>query len=103
MQCGAGIRALTEPGLYFMAAGLESTGTAPWTYALMARTIMSHIAGCATLEAVPLARKLNHFHYLPFLAERDPMNFPEGLWEKHYLRLAMAPADQPLPIPDTCS
>lgn len=103
VQCGAGIRALTEPGLYFMAAGLESTGTAPWMYALMARTIMSHIAGCATLETVPLARKLNHFHYLPFLAERDPMNFPEGLWEKHYLRLAMAPADQPLPIPDTCS
>lgn len=100
-QAGCGVRALAEPNLYFLAAGLESTGTAPWSYALLARTIMAHIGGAATLEAVPLASKLNHFHYPAFLAARDPLNFPEGQWQDVYRRLALEhPADQPLPLPD---
>ncbi|MDM0021027.1 flavin-containing monooxygenase [Variovorax saccharolyticus] len=100
-QCGCGLRAIAEPGLYFLAAGLESTGTAPWSYALLARTLMSHVQGQATLEPVPLARKLNHFHYPAFLAERDPVNFPQGHWQDEYQRLAFAhPQDLPLPIPD---
>ncbi len=100
-QCGCGLRALAEPGLYFLAAGLESTGTAPWTYAHLARTLMTHIRGQAVLEAVPLAAKLNHFDYLAFLAARDPVNFPDGQWQAMYHRLATAhPVDQPLPIPD---
>lgn len=100
-QCGCGLRALAEPGLYFLAAGLESTGTAPWTYAHLTRTLMAHIRGQAVLEAVPLAAKLNHFHYLAFLAARDPVNFPDGQWQALYRRLATAhPEDQPLPIPD---
>jgi hypothetical protein len=94
------MRALTEPGLYFLAGVLDSTGTTPWAYALMARTIMSHIAGHATLEAVPLARKINHFELATYLAARDPVNFPAGQWVEDYLRLATMPADQPLPIPD---
>jgi cation diffusion facilitator CzcD-associated flavoprotein CzcO len=99
-QCGCGIRAIQEPGLYFMAAGLDSTSTAPWVYCLMARTIMSHIAGTAVLELEPLAGKVNHFHYAAFLAERDPKSFPKGRWESHYLNLAATPASQALPIPD---
>jgi cation diffusion facilitator CzcD-associated flavoprotein CzcO len=100
-QCGCGVVATAEPGLYFLAAGLESTGTAPWAYALLARTLMSHMGGRATLEPVPLARKLNHFHYPAFLAARDPVNYPEGQWEDEFRQLALAhPEDQPLPIPD---
>ena len=100
-QCGCGVRALAEPNLYFMAAGLESTGTAPWSYALLARTLMAHIRGQATLELVPLASKINHFHYPAFLAARDPVNFPQGQWEDLYRRLGTShPVDQPLPIPD---
>lgn len=100
-QCGCGIRALAEPNLYFLAPALESTGTAPWVYALMARTLMAHIRGRASLEPVPLPHKINHFHNLAFLAERDPESFPPGQWQAHYLRLATAyPADQPLPVPD---
>jgi hypothetical protein len=100
-QCGCGTRAMAESGLYFMATGLESTGTAPWSYALMARTVMSHIQGGATLELVPFARKVNHFDYPAFLAARDPASFPIGRWEDEYRHLAMAhPADQAYPIPD---
>ncbi len=100
-QCGCGTRAIAESGLYFMAAGLESTGTAPWSYALMARTVMSHIRGQATLELVPFARKVNHFDYPALLAARDPVNFPAGRWEAEYHHLATEyPADLPLPIPN---
>lgn len=101
-QCGCGLRALAEPNLYFMTVGLESTGTAPsWAYALLARTLMAHIRGQATLELVPLACKINHFHYPAFLAARDRVNFPQGQWEDLYGRLGTAhPVDQPLPIPD---
>jgi Pyridine nucleotide-disulphide oxidoreductase len=100
-QCGSGTRALAEPGLYFMAAGLESTGTAPWACALMARTVMSHIQGTATLEAVPFPHKINHFDYARFLAARDPHNFPVATWEDDYRHLAVShPEDLPLPIPD---
>ncbi|MES2101517.1 MAG: FAD-dependent oxidoreductase [Pseudomonadota bacterium] len=100
-QCGCGTRAIAESGLYFMAVGLESTGTAPWSYALMARTVMAHIKGQATLELVPLARKVNHFDYPAFLAARDPVNFPAGEWEDAYHHLATEyPADRPLPIPN---
>ena len=100
-QCGCGTRAIAESGLYFMAAGLESTGTAPWSYALMARTVMAHIKGQATLELVPFARKVNHFDYPAFLAARDPLNFPAGEWEDEYRHLATEyPVDRPLPIPN---
>lgn len=100
-QCGCGIRAIAEPNLYFMAAGLESTGTAPWAYALLARTLISHLRGEAVLDLTPLSRKINHFQYPAFLAARDPVNFPEGRWMDHYRHLAFShPTDQPLPIPD---
>jgi len=100
-QCGSGACALAEPGLYFMAAGLESTGVAPWSYALLARTLISHIRGEATLDPVPLAGKLNYFRLPAFLAARDPVNFPPGQWEPAYRRLAIDhPAERPLPIPE---
>lgn len=100
-QCGCGTRAIAEPGLYFLAPCLESTGTAPWSYSMLARTLMSHIRGQATLEPVPLAHKINHFDAAAFLAARDPVNFPAGRWEETYRRLALAhPEEQPLPIPD---
>ena len=99
-QAGCGIRATSEPGLYFMATVLEGTGTAPLSYALIARTIMSHIQGSATLEPVPLSGNLNHFDYVAFLAARDPRSFPDGVWQEEYRRLALAhPADRHLPIP----
>lgn len=99
-QCGCGVLALAEPGLYFMAAALEGTGTAPLTYALLARTIVSHIQGKAVLEPVVPAQKINHFEYAQFLAARDPTNFPAGQWEAEYRGLANDhPGDQPLPIP----
>ncbi|MDM0109822.1 NAD(P)-binding domain-containing protein [Variovorax sp. J22R24] len=99
-QCGCGVLAMAEPGLYFLAAGLESTGVAPWAYAMMIRTLMSHLRGEATLEPVPLTRKINHFHYVPFLAARDPVNFPEGRWEEEFRQLASVhPPLEPLPIP----
>jgi len=62
---------------------------------------MSHIRGQATLEPVPLARKLNHFECATFLASHDPENYPKGQWEEEFRRLALAhPEDRPLPIPD---
>jgi hypothetical protein len=100
-QCGCGTRAIAEPGLYFMAGGLESTGAAPLAYALLARTLVSHMRGEARLEPVPLARKINHFLLAAFLAERDPVNFPEGSWKEEFRHLAFShPQDQPLPIPE---
>ena len=99
-QTGCGIRALSEPGLYFMATVLEGTGTSPLSYALVARTIMSHIQGSATLEPVPLSGNLNHFDYVNFLAARDTRSFPEGRWQEEYRALAFVhPEDRPLPIP----
>ncbi len=99
-QCGDGMVALAEPNLYFLATGLESTGTAPWAYSLMARTLMAHIRGDAKLGRSPLAGKINHFHYPAFLASRDPVNFPEGEWQAELHRLGVEhPSDQPLPIP----
>jgi hypothetical protein len=99
-QCGCGVLALAEPGLYFMAAALEGTGTAPLTYALLARTIASHIQGHAVLERVATEKKINHFEYARFLAARDPASFPATCWEAEYRRLANEhPGDRPLPIP----
>jgi lysine/ornithine N-monooxygenase len=100
-QCGCGTRSIAEPGLYFMAAALESTGTATWSYALLARTIMSHIRGHARLELEPLTHKLNHFDAAAFLAERDPVSFPDGTWQANLRHLATNyPPDRALPIPD---
>jgi cation diffusion facilitator CzcD-associated flavoprotein CzcO len=100
-RCGCGTFAMAEGAVYFMATALESTGTAPWAYARMARTVMSHIQGRAMLEPVPFARKINHFDDPAFLAPRDPSNFPVGRWEDECRRLATGhPADLPLPIPD---
>lgn len=99
-QCGSGMVAIAEPNLYFLATVLETTGTAPWTYALLARTLVAHIRGQAMLELVPLARRLNHFQMPAFLAARDPVHYPAGQWEAEYQRLALAyPVDRPLPIP----
>ena len=99
-RCNSIVRSVDAPNLYFLAVGLESSGSAPWGYAHLARTIVSHIRGEARLDELVAAGKVNHFELARFLAPRDPGSFPHATWEQAYRELADShPADAPLPIP----
>lgn len=99
-RCGSMVMSLDAPNLYFMSVGLEGTGAAPWLYAHLARSIVSHIGGTATLSHEPVLRHLNYFGVPSFLAGLDPANYPSDTWRKEYLSLATEfPDDRPLPVP----
>ncbi|MFI5446164.1 NAD(P)-binding domain-containing protein [Polaromonas sp. UC242_47] len=99
-RCGCLFRSLDAAKLFFLAVGLEATGSAPWAYAHAARTIMSHIQGKAQLDEVPVQGKINHFESAKFLAPRDPENYPAATWFAAYKDMALThPAEEPMPIP----
>jgi hypothetical protein len=99
-RCGCLCRSLDAHNLFFLAGVLESTGSGPWAYAHMARTIMAHISGKAQLDEVPVQGKINHFELARFLARYDPENYPPQTWAQAYRDMALNhPAELPLPIP----
>ena len=93
-RCGYGFRSLDAANLYFPGVGLDRIGAAPWAYAPMARTIMSHINGTARLEMEPLPHRLNHFDLVNYLAPRDPGSFVPGEWEEQFRKIAMGTGDE---------
>ena len=99
-RCGCIFRSLDAANLYFPGVGLDGIGSAPWSYALMCRSMMSHIQGTARLDNEALARRLNHFDLVDHLAPRDPASFSLDTWRADYRDLALnTPDDQPYPIP----
>lgn len=99
-RCGCLCRSLDAHHLFFLAVVLESTGSGPWAYAHMARTIIAHISGKAHMDEVPVQGKLNHFELARFLAQYDPENYPPQTWLQAYRDMALNyPAELPMPIP----
>ena len=87
--------------LFLLAPGvLETTTVTPWAYAHAAKSIMSHIAGRAELDAPPYHGMINHCDMLKRLAKLDRASYPRGRWYLKYLRLALwHPKNRPMPIP----
>ncbi len=99
-RCGSLFKSLDAKNLFFLAVGLEGTGSAPWAYSLGCKSIAAHIAGKAHFGDEPIARKINHYELLEFLAARDPHNYPDRSWVQQYTELALHhPEGVPLPIP----
>ena len=99
-RCGGLFHSLDAPNLYFPGVGLDGIGAAPWLFALLSRSIMSHINGTANLDQEVVSNRLNHFDIINYLAPRDPANYPPNEWQAHYLDLALhTPDEQPYAIP----
>lgn len=99
-RCGDIFRSLDAPDLYFPAVGLDGIGSEPWYFALMCRSIMSHIRGTARLNNEIPGYRVNHFEVVDYLAPRDPASFPPDTWRAHYRGIALdTPDGQPYPIP----
>lgn len=99
-RCGCIFRSLDAANLYFPSVGLDGIGAAPWAYSLLARSIMSHIAGTAQLDNQVLGHNINHFDIVNYLAPRDRASYPEHAWRAHYRDIALnTPDEQPYPIP----
>ena len=100
-RCACIFRSLDEPDLYFPAVGLEGFGATSWNFALMARSVMSHICGTAQLDLQPLPYRLNHLEMVRHLAQRDPASFG-GVDADAWCRDVGlgTPDDQPYPMPE---
>ena len=100
-RCACIFRSLDEPDLYFPAVGLEGFGATSWNFAIMARSVMSHIVGTAQLDLEPLPYRLNHLEMVRHLARRDPVSFG-GVDADAWCRGAGldTPDDQPYPMPE---
>ncbi len=99
-RCGCIFRSLDAPNLYFPSVGLDGIGAAPWAYALVFRSIMSHIAGTAQLDHEVVGHNINHFDVVDHLAPRDAGSYPAHSWRAHYRDIALnTPDEQPYPIP----
>jgi cation diffusion facilitator CzcD-associated flavoprotein CzcO len=99
-RCGCIFRSLDAGNLVLPQTGLDGIGAAPWAYALLARTVMSHIRGTARLDLASVGHKVNHFDIVAHLAPRDPASFPPERWQAHYREIALGtPDDQPYPVP----
>jgi len=99
-RCGCVMRSLDEPDLYFPGVGLEGYGATSWNFAIMARSVMSHICGTAQLDLQPLPHRLNHLEMVRHLARLDPASFG-GMDADAYCREVGlgTPDDQPYPMP----
>ncbi len=100
-RCACVFRSLDEPDLYFPAVGLEGYGATSWNFAVMARSVMSHIGGTARLDLEPLPYRLNHLEMVRHLARRDPVSFG-GVDAEAWCRAVGlgTPDDQPYPMPE---
>ena len=98
-RCACHFRSLDAPDLYFPSIGLDGIGALSWAYALMARSVMSHIRGTARLDMAQHPR-LNHLEIARHLAERDPGSHGDGPVGDFYRELALRiPDDEPYPFP----
>lgn len=99
-RCGGLVRSLDAPDLVLPGVFLDGIGSSTWAYALLARTVASHVRGTARLDLEPLPHKVNHFDIVRYLAARDPASYPAD-WEARYRALALdTPDDVPYPLPD---
>jgi hypothetical protein len=103
-RCGCVFRSLDEPDLYFPAVGLEGYGATSWNFAIMARSVMSHIRGTAQLDMEPLPHRLNHLEMVRHLAHRDPASFGGADADAWCRDVGLGtPDDQPYPLPEVAS
>jgi cation diffusion facilitator CzcD-associated flavoprotein CzcO len=98
-RCACQFRSLDAPNLYFSSVGLDGIGALSWSYALMARSIVSHIRGTARLDMEPHPR-LNHLEIARHIVERDPGSHGDGSVWDFYRELALrTPDNEPYPMP----
>lgn len=98
-RCGCIFRSLDAPDLYFPGVGLDGIGSAPWSFMVMARSVVSHIRGTAQLDMEPVADRLNHFDIVRHLAARDAGSYAGDRGWDFYRALAMdTPDDRPYPL-----
>ena len=98
-RCACQFRSLDAPDLYFPGVGLDGIGALSWSYALAARSIVSHIRGTARLDMQPHPR-LNHLEIAAHIAERDPGSHGGGAAWDFYRELALrTPDDEAYPMP----
>jgi hypothetical protein len=99
-RCGCIVRSLDAPNLYFPGVLLDGFGATSWNYAIIARTLMSHIRGNARLDLEPLPHRLNHIEMVQHLAARDPASFGGADAQAWCRELGLGtPDDAPYPLP----
>lgn len=98
-RCGCIMRSLDAPNLWLPGVGLDGIGAAPWAYALLARSTMSHIAGRTLLDLEPTPHRLNHLDLVRHLAPRDQASFGND-WKDWLRDLVLGTPDEvPYPVP----
>ncbi|MBL8339856.1 MAG: NAD(P)-binding protein [Rubrivivax sp.] len=99
-RCGCVMRSLDAPDLYLPGVLLDGFGATSWNYAIIARTVMSHVRGQARLDLEPTAHRLNHLDVVAHLAARDPASFG-GADARAWCREAGlgTPDDRPYALP----
>ncbi len=100
-RCHSVFLSADAPNLFLLAPGvLEAITSTPWSYAHVAKSIMSHIAGRPVFVTPPRRTLTNFFDLVKLLAQSDRRNYPRGIWYLKYLWLAIwYPRKRPLPIP----
>lgn len=99
-RCGCAFRSLDEPDLYLPAVLFEGFGATSWNLALMARSIMAHVAGRARLDLERLPFRPNHLDLVRHLARQDPASFGHVDPDAYCRDLGLGtPDDQPYPMP----
>lgn len=99
-RCGCVVRSLDAPDLYFPGVLLDGFGAISWNYAIIARTLMSHIRGQARLDLEPTGHRLNHLEMVRHLAERDPASFGGADAAAWCREVGLGtPDDAPYPLP----
>jgi hypothetical protein len=78
-RCGCIFRSLDAENLYFLGVGLDGIGSAPWSHALLCRSMMSHIGGTARLDNEALDHRFNHFD----IVEAPPAEGPDHRVQVH--------------------
>ncbi|MBL8325586.1 MAG: NAD(P)-binding domain-containing protein [Rubrivivax sp.] len=99
-RCGCVMRSLDAPDLYLPGVLLDGFGAISWNYAIIARTVMSHVRGQARLDLEPTGHRLNHLDVVAHLAARDPASFG-GADARAWCREAGlgTPDDRPYALP----
>lgn len=100
-RCWSGFLSTDADNLFLLApAILESTTSAPWAYAHVAKSMMAHIGGRPIFVDPPTEAFTNHLDLVRMLAPRDRDNYWPLLWRLRYLYLAfLHPKSDPMPIP----
>lgn len=103
-RCGCVLRSLDMPDLYLPAVGLEGFGATSWNFAIMARSVMSHIAGRARLDLASTAHRLNHLEMVRHFARHDPASFGGADADDYVRTIGLGtPDDMPYPMPESAA